>query len=83
MENINERLKNLVKKVSSDEFYNNRGLANEVPFYIFDYDPKEEILIRHFVKNTFLPEFSEDNRLNAVEIDLFELLLESMRNDNI
>lgn len=83
MENINERLKNLVKKVSSDEFYNNRGLANEVPFYIFDYDPKEEILIRHFIKNTFLPEFSEDNRLNAVEIDLFELLLESMRNDNI
>lgn len=83
MENINDRLKGLIKKVGSDEFYNNRGLANEVPFYIFDYDPKEEILIRDFVKNRFIPTFSEDNRMNAVEIDLFELLLESMRKDKI
>ncbi|MGL4988344.1 MAG: DUF1788 domain-containing protein, partial [Cetobacterium sp.] len=83
MENINDRLKNLVTKVSSDEFYENRGLANEVPFYIFDYNPKDEISVRHFVKNIFLQSFKEEDRLNPVEIDLFELLLESMRNDNI
>lgn len=81
--NINERLKNLMKKVSSDEFYNNRGLANEVPFYIFDYNPKDEILMRDFVKTKFMPTFSEENRLNAVEIDLYKLMLESMENDNI
>lgn len=81
--NIDSRLKNLIEKVSSDEFYNNRGLANEVPFYIFDYDPKDEISVRDFIKRTFLPKFSEENRLNTVQIDLFELLLESMKNDNI
>lgn len=83
MKSIEERLKELVKKVESDEFYENRGLANEVPFYIFDYNPKHEILIRDFVKNRFLPKFSEGNRLNSLEIDLFELMLESMKNDNI
>ena len=30
-----------------------------------------------------LPSLEDDDRLKAVEIDIFELLLESMRNDNI
>ena len=80
---MKDRLKELIKKVNSDEFFNNRGLANEVPFYIFDYNPKYELEIRDFVKNKLLPNLEDDTRLKAVEIDLFELLLESMKNDNI
>ena len=80
---MKDRFKELIKKIKSDEFYNNRGLANEVPFYIFDYSPKYELEIRDFVKNKLLPSLEDDNRLKAVEIDIFELLLESMRNDNI
>ena len=80
---MKDRFKELIKKIKSDEFYNNRGLANEVPFYIFDYNSKYELEIRDFVKNKLLPSLEDDNRLKAVEIDIFELLLESMRNDNI
>ena len=80
---MKDRFKELIKKIKSDEFYNNRGLANEVPFYIFDYNPKYELEIRDFVKNKLLPSLEDDDRLKAVEIDIFELLLESMRNDNI
>lgn len=83
MKNINEKLKYLIKKINSDEFYNNRGLANEVPFYIFDYDPKEEITIRHFVKEELMPKFKDDKRMKIVEIDLFELMLESLEKDKI
>jgi len=54
MEIMKDRLKELIKKVNSDEFFNNRGLANEVPFYIFDYNPKYELEIRDFVKNSLL-----------------------------
>ena len=80
---MKDRFKELIKKIKSDEFYNNRGLANEVPFYIFDYNPKYELEIRDFVKNKLLASLEDDDRLKAVEIDIFELLLESMRNDNI
>ena len=83
MEIMKDRLKELIKKVNSDEFFYNRGLANEVPFYIFDYNPKYELEIRDFVKNKLLSSLEDDDRLKAVEIDIFELLLESMRNDNI
>lgn len=80
---MKDRFKELIKKIKSDEFYNNRGLANEIPFYIFDYNPKYELEIRDFVKNKLLVSLEDDDRLKAVEIDIFELLLESMRNDNI
>ena len=80
---MKDRFKELIKKIKSDEFYNNRGLANEVPFYIFDYNPKYELETRDFVKNKLLTSLEDDDRLKAVEIDIFELLLESMRNDNI
>ncbi len=83
MEIMKDRLKELIKKVNSDEFFNNRGLANEIPFYIFDYNPKYELEIRDFVKNSLLINLDNNARLKAVEIDLFELLLESMKNDNI
>jgi len=55
----------------------------DTPFYIFDYNPKYELEIRDFVKNSLLINLENNTRLKAVEIDLFELLLESMKNDNI
>lgn len=81
--NINLRFKDLVTKVKSDEFYNNRGLANEVPFYIFDYQPEDELSMRDNVKNILLPALENDERLKAIEIDLFNLLIESLKNDGI
>lgn len=84
MNNLKKRLKDLIKRIDSDEFYENKGLANEVPFYIFDYEPKKELEMRDFIKNELIPKFSEnDSRINAVEIDLFNLMLESLESDGI
>ena len=74
--NIEIRFKELMEKLKSEEFYNNRGLANEVPFYIFDYLPEEELNIRYKVKNELLNSL-ENTKLKGIEIDLFDLLLES------
>lgn len=74
--NIEIRFKELIEKLKSEEFYNNRGLANEVPFYIFDYLPEEELNIRYKVKNELLNSL-ENTKLKGIEIDLFDLLLES------
>lgn len=83
MEKIDERLKQLKEKVASDEFYNNRGLANEVPFYIFDYDGKNELIIRDFIENDFIPEFELNERIKIINIDLYDLMLESLKKDKI
>ena len=38
-----KRLTELTKEISSSAFLEKSGLGNEMPFYIFDYNPKEEI----------------------------------------
>lgn len=81
-QNINNRFKDLIAKLKSDDFYEDRGLGNEVPFYIFDYPPEKELDIRDKIKNELFPEIAE-SKLQGVEIDLFDLLLESLERDKI
>lgn len=45
-----ERLKALDKLIKSDDFLKNRGLGNEVGYYIFDYNPKDELLVRDHIR---------------------------------
>ncbi|MDN2452148.1 DUF1788 domain-containing protein [Lactobacillus sp. UCMA15818] len=46
---IEERFKALDQTIKSEDFLTNRGLGNEVGYYIFDYDPKDELLVREHV----------------------------------
>lgn len=48
---INERFAVLDKTLKSSSFRENRGLGNEVGYYIFDYNPKDELLVREHVQN--------------------------------
>lgn len=48
---IDERLTILDKTIHSKDFLTNRGLGNEIGYYIFDYNPKDEFLVREHVRN--------------------------------
>ena len=41
-----ERLQLLQENLLQPNFFNKKGLGNEMSFYIFDYDPQDELLIR-------------------------------------
>lgn len=47
---IKERLDALDRTLKSNDFLANRGLGNEVGYYIFDYNPKDELLTREHVR---------------------------------
>ena len=44
---LDERLNQIEKKISDQSFRSNKGLENEVGYYIFDYDPREERHVRN------------------------------------
>jgi hypothetical protein len=70
---IEERIDKLNEKLQEDRFLKMKGLGNEVPFYIFDYPPEKELLIRETVaklKDSFLKK-----DIKILEIDLYELVL--------
>lgn len=73
---INERLEKIKDKILEEKFIDGRGLGNEISFYIFDYDPKHELLVRDHVK--MLKRIFEREYYNRklIEIDLYKLLLD-------
>lgn len=40
---LDDRLNQIEDKISEKSFRENKGLGNEVGYYIFDYDPREEL----------------------------------------
>jgi hypothetical protein len=71
---IEERLDLLKQEVQKQTFLNQKGLGNEVSFWIFDYPPEKEILVRNTVKKLVVTLGKKS--ITALEIDLFDLCLE-------
>ena len=65
---LDDRLNQIEDKISEKSFRENKGLGNEVGYYIFDYDPREELYVRN-----------KDFRI--VEFDLFHLMVEILQEE--
>ena len=50
MSNLMERLDRLRALIQTPDFLEGKGLSNEVNIRIFCYDPKEEMIVQHFVE---------------------------------
>ena len=83
MTNINQRLQEIRKKILEDSFIEGRGLGNEISFYIFDYDPKHELIVRDEIKS--LKKFFSREMYNRriIEFDLYKMLLELAKEKRI
>lgn len=81
--NINQRLQKIKDKILEDSFIEGRGLGNEISFYIFDYDPKHELIVRDEI-NSLKKFFSREmyNR-KIIEFDLYKMLLELAKEKRI
>ncbi|SFS59317.1 BREX protein BrxB domain-containing protein [Marininema halotolerans] len=69
-----QRLESFYQEVQREDFLQKRGLANEVPFFIFPYDPKEELTLRATI-DRLMKRFA----INVLHIDLFKLMVEQFR----
>ncbi|MEG0307505.1 MAG: DUF1788 domain-containing protein [Clostridium sp.] len=75
MKDIYQRLDEILPKIVNPNFRKNNGLGNEIGFYIFDYNPEDELLVRDRVK--YIKEKTKNAYgLNIVEFDLYEVILE-------
>jgi len=76
MKTIYDRLDEIMQRITKESFRENTGLGNEVGYYIFDYEPKYEMLVRDYVQ--FLKQkINEGNYgFTIKEFDLYEIMLE-------
>ncbi|MDN6161349.1 MAG: DUF1788 domain-containing protein, partial [Atopostipes sp.] len=59
-----------------EDFLLNRGLGNEVGYYIFDYDPKDELQIRNYIRNLNGNYVGEEKDYEVKVFNLYQLMLE-------
>ncbi len=67
-------------EIGKTSFLNGKGLGNEVSYYVFDYDPKDEILVREYIDKLVKKdkEFGDGYKLKVYDVyDLMIDLLES------
>lgn len=78
---LDERLSRIEEKISEKSFRENKGLGNEVGYYIFDYNPRKELYVRNHI--AYLKE-----RINKggkgfkiIEFDLFHLMIQVLQEE--
>lgn len=78
MKTIYQRLDEIIPKITDKSFRKNMGLGNEMGYYIFDYEPKYELLVRDHIKFIKQKISDEYSHINIKEFDLYEITLETM-----
>ncbi len=76
MDTIKEKFAKLKEKMHNDDFQMNAGLSNEVGYYVFSYDAKQELVVRKYIS-----EFEKDMTLatsgfKIQEFNIFDILLD-------
>jgi hypothetical protein len=83
MANLNKRLDKIIPKIKEDKFIQGRGLGNEISFYVFDYEPEHELVVRDYIQH-IKKEFShEGSNRKIIEFDLYKMLIEIAKEKRI
>lgn len=76
MREITVRLDELKDKLLDPKFLSNKGLGNEVGFYIFDYPPEEELVVRDSIPDLKKYLEREKKDVHIQIFDLYEIIIE-------
>ena len=83
MNTFEDRLNKIWDKITSDELLHNKGLGNEIGFYIFDYPPENELQMREHIGFLMKRFEKEKSELSVIHIDLFNLMVEYLKERNL
>jgi hypothetical protein len=80
---LEERLNQILHKVTDDDFLGGRGLGNEIAFFIFDYLAEDELRVRQHVK--FLLEHIPKHKpkLRLAHVNLFDFLVDYLNEEGV
>lgn len=78
---LEERLNRIEDKISEKSFRENKGLGNEVGYYVFDYDPRFELEVRNHI--AYLKDrINNGNKdFKIIEFDLFHTMIQVLEEE--
>lgn len=79
MNTLEEKLDKAEAMIKKPSFRKNKGLGNEVGYYIFDYPPEQELLVRERVEYIRKKNEQSDDEYRIVVFDLYEIIIEILK----
>lgn len=74
---LEERLNQILPRITSRDFLDSKGLGNEIGFWIFDYPPDREMDVRGFLSDTVVPALGKQSpAIRCAVVDLLALVTE-------
>ena len=75
MKSTIERMQLLKEILLEPNFFVQKGLGNELSFYIFDYDPKDELIVRQEMPNLLTFVGKNRSEIHFQVFDLYEIIV--------
>lgn len=83
MKTIEERLDKLEEKIRTESFRRNTGLGNEVGYYVFDYEPDQELIVRERVRELKQKDTLLKYGYELIIYDLYELMIQLLKDESV
>jgi len=82
-ESLKDRLNKIMDRIQAPALLSNSGLGNEIGFYIFDYPPEDELVVREYVRFMLETLAKKNPDLKIAHINLFRLLIDYLKDRGI
>ncbi|RDE49752.1 MAG: DUF1788 domain-containing protein [Candidatus Accumulibacter meliphilus] len=74
---LDERLNQILPRLTCPDVLANKGSGGEIGFWIFDYPPEDEMAVRAFLQDSVLPALARQQPvIRVTAINLFELVID-------
>ena len=84
MSDFDERLNQILPRLTSKELLNNEGLSNEIGFWVFDYPPEFELDMRAFLADVIEPALDKHHPpIRSVTVNVFDLAIGLLEERNL
>ncbi len=81
---LEERLNQILPRITSPDFLDSKGLGNEIGFWIFDYPPDREMDVRNFLSGSVVPALGKHvPAIRCAVVDLLQLITEVLEERNL
>ena len=73
---LDERLSEAESIIRQPSFLENKGLGNEVGYYVFDYPAEQELIVRNRIADMKAKYNVPGNSFQIVEYDLYDMVID-------
>jgi hypothetical protein len=81
---LDDRLNQIIPRITSSDFLQSKGLGNEIGFWIFDYPSEREMDVRDFLNGSVFPALSKHvPSIRAANVNLLALVTEILEERNL